>query len=205
MNAPATTRAVTPSAGLSADDERWLRQALALADEAAAAGEVPVGAVVVHDGVVVGRGRNRREQDGDPLAHAEIVALREAATTLGRWRLSGATLYVTLEPCFMCAGALVNARVDRLVFGAADPKAGAVGSLFDVCRDARLNHRLQVDDGALADECGDVLRRFFRARRRGALPAGGTGPTTTPSTTTPSTTTVTAMTTPTPAAPTEDR
>jgi tRNA(adenine34) deaminase len=147
------------------DDERWLREALALADQAARAGEVPVGCVVVHDGVVVGRGRNRREEDRDPLAHAEILALREAATTLGRWRLSGTTLYVTLEPCFMCAGALVNARVDRVVFGATDQKAGAVGSLADVCRDVRLNHRLVVQGGVLADPCSDVLRRFFRARR----------------------------------------
>ena len=147
------------------DDERWLREALSLADEAAAVGEVPVGCVVVCDGKVVGRGRNRREEDKDPLAHAELLALREASTTLDRWRLSGATLYVTLEPCFMCAGALVNARVDRVVFGAADPKAGAVGSLADVCRDPRLNHRLVVQGGVLGDECGDVLRRFFRARR----------------------------------------
>ena len=170
MNAPSTTKAAAgltaAATALTVDDERWLREALALADEAAAAGEVPVGAIVVHDGVVVGRGRNRREGDRDPLAHAELLALREAAAHLGRWRLSGATLYVTLEPCFMCAGALVNARVDRLVFGAVDPKAGAVGSLADVCRDARLNHRMLVEGGALADECGEALRRFFRARRR---------------------------------------
>ena len=154
-----------PPATTTPDDERFLREALLLADEAAAVGEVPVGCVVVVDGAVVGRGRNRREQDRDPLAHAEVLALRAASSALGRWRLAGATLYVTLEPCFMCAGALVNARVDRVVFGAFDPKAGAVGSLADVCRDARLNHRLVVHGGVLAEECGDVLRRFFRARR----------------------------------------
>ncbi len=150
------------------DDERFMARCLALAAEAAAVGEVPVGAVVVCDGAVVGEGRNRREEDHDPLAHAELLALRAASLALGRWRLSGCTLYVTLEPCFMCAGALVNARVDRLVFGAKDPKAGAVGSLADVCRDARLNHRLVVADGLAADACGGVLKEFFRARRRGA-------------------------------------
>jgi tRNA(adenine34) deaminase len=162
---PTSTPMPLPSSPAGEVDERFLREALALAEEAAACGEVPVGCVVVHDGVVVGRGRNRREADHDPLAHAELLALRQAATTLGRWRLSGTTLYVTLEPCFMCAGALVNARVDRVVFGALDPKAGAVGSLADVCRDSRLNHRLVVDSGVLAEPCGDVLRRFFRARR----------------------------------------
>jgi tRNA(adenine34) deaminase len=160
-----STTTPPPAATTTPDDERFLREALRLADEAAAVGEVPVGSVVVVDGVIVGRGRNRREEDRDPLAHAEVLALRAASSTLGRWRLSGATLYVTLEPCFMCAGALVNARVDRVVFGAFDPKAGAVGSLADVCRDARLNHRLVVHGGVLAEECGDVLRRFFRARR----------------------------------------
>lgn len=149
------------------DDVGFMRRALALADEAAAAGEVPVGAVVVVDasGAVVGAGRNRREEDNDPTAHAEILALRQASQALSRWRLSGCTLYVTLEPCFMCAGALVNARVDRVVFGAKDPKAGAVGSLDDVCSDPRLNHRLVVEHGVLADECGECLKRFFKARR----------------------------------------
>lgn len=153
------------TAAFSADDEAFMRRALALADEAAAVGEVPVGAVVVVDGAIVGEGRNRREEDHDPLAHAEILAMRAASSTLQRWRLGG-TLYVTLEPCFMCAGGLVNARVDRLVFGAQDPKAGAVGSLFDVCRDARLNHRLVVEQGLLRDECSEVLKRFFKARRK---------------------------------------
>ncbi len=147
-------------------DLRWMRHALGLAEAAAAMGEVPVGAVVVDgDDRIVGEGRNVRERDADPLGHAELVAIAAASRTLGRWRLSGCTLYVTLEPCFMCAGALVNARVDRLVFGALDPKAGAVGSLADVCRDARLNHRLLVDSGVLADDCALVLKSFFRNRR----------------------------------------
>jgi tRNA(adenine34) deaminase len=146
-------------------DQIYMRQALLLAREAAAEGEVPVGSVIVHEGVVVGVGRNRREQDHDPLAHAELLAINSASSSLARWRLSGCTLYVTLEPCFMCAGALVNARVDRLVFGALDPKAGAVGSLADVCRDPRLNHRLVVDNGVLQDECSAVLKEFFKARR----------------------------------------
>ena len=147
------------------DDARFMREALALAAEAQALLEVPVGCVVVHDGVVVGRGYNRREVDRDPLAHAEIRAIAEASRTLQRWRLSGTTLYVTLEPCFMCAGALVNARVDRLVFGALDQKAGAVSSLSSVCSDARLNHRLQITAGVLEEECGRVLKQFFSRLR----------------------------------------
>lgn len=158
-------------------DVAFMRAALALADEAAAAGEVPVGAVLVDgEGQVVATGRNRREADHDPLAHAEVVAIADAARSLGRWRLSGLTLYVTLEPCFMCAGALVNARVDRLVFGALDPKAGAVGSLFDVCRFEPLNHRLQVSHGLLAEECGAVLKSFFRARRKARATRGPDAP-----------------------------
>ena len=146
-----------------------MARALALAAEAAAAGEVPVGAVVVDDsGAIVGEGRNTREGDRDPLGHAEIIAIARASRHLGRWRLSGCTLYVTLEPCFMCAGALVNSRVDRLVFGAVDPKAGAVGSLADVCRDPRLNHRLVVEAGLRADDCSEALRAFFRAKRKPA-------------------------------------
>jgi tRNA(adenine34) deaminase len=150
---------------MSDADERFMARALALAHEAAAAGEVPVGAVVVVAGVIVAEAMNRREQRRDPLAHAEITALVGAARVLDRWRLTGATLYVTLEPCFMCAGALVNARVDRLVYGAADPKAGAVTTLASVCSDARLNHQLVVQSGVLAQACGDVLRAFFFARR----------------------------------------
>lgn len=129
--------------------------------------DVPVGAVVVgRTGEVIGRGHNGREATDDPTAHAEMAALREAAATLRNWRLSGCTLVVTLEPCTMCAGALVLARVDRVVFGAVDPKAGAVGSLWDVVRDRRLNHRPEVIGGVLQDECGDLLRAFF-VRQRG--------------------------------------
>ena len=142
-----------------------MREALGLAALAAAEGEVPVGAVAVYEGRVVGRGRNRREEDRDPCAHAEMLALREASRTLSRWRLSGVTLVVTLEPCAMCAGALVLARVDRLVFGASDPKAGAVGSLMDLSSDPRLNHRFPVERGLRADECGEQLQAFFRSRR----------------------------------------
>lgn len=141
--------------------------ALAL-DEARAAGpagEVPIGAVVVAGGRVLARAHNRRETDHDPTAHAEILALRAAARALGDWHLEQAALYVTLEPCFMCAGALVNARLGLLVFGARDPKAGAVGSLADVPADARLNHRLPVRSGVLAGEAADLLRAFFRERR----------------------------------------
>jgi tRNA(adenine34) deaminase len=147
-------------------DEQWMAEALAEARLAGTEGEVPIGAVVVFEGAIVGRGRNARERSHDPTAHAEILALQAAARKLSRWRLTGATLFVTLEPCFMCAGALVNARIDRLVFAVADPKAGAVGSLFDVPRDPRLNHRVQVASGILAAECGDLLRSFFRERRK---------------------------------------
>ena len=143
-----------------------MAEALAEARLAGAEGEVPIGAVVVADGRIVGRGRNARERLNDPTAHAEILALHEASKELGRWRLSGATIYATLEPCPMCAGALVNARIDRLVYGVADPKAGAVDTLFDLVRDARLNHRVQVESGILAEECGEILRQFFRERRK---------------------------------------
>jgi tRNA(adenine34) deaminase len=126
---------------------------------------VPVGAVALLDGEVVGRGANRREGDRDPTAHAELLAIRDAARALGRWRLSGVTLVVTLEPCAMCAGAMVLARIDRLVFGAEDPKAGAVGSLLDLSGDPRLNHRFAVERGVRGEECAELLRAFFRARR----------------------------------------
>jgi tRNA(adenine34) deaminase len=149
------------------DDERFMREALELARGAAERGEVPVGAVAVCDGAVVGRGSNGREGQRDPTAHAELVAVQEAARTLGRWRLTGVTVYVTLEPCAMCAGAMVLARIDRLVFGATDPKAGAVGSLLDLSADPRLNHRFPVDRGVLGEEAGELLRAFFRARRGG--------------------------------------
>ncbi len=148
------------------NDTDWMRQALTLATRAAEAGEVPVGALVVREGEVIGRGRNRREENRDPLAHAELEAISEAARVEGDWRLSAATLYVTLEPCAMCAGALVNSRVERLVFGASDPKAGFCGSLGDLARDPRLNHRLEVTGGVLAEECGKILSDFF-ARLRG--------------------------------------
>ena len=143
-----------------------MRTALDEAALTAAGGDVPVGAVVVDAaGVVVGRGHNVREATGDPTGHAEVVALRAAAAALGSWRLVGCTLVVTLEPCTMCAGALVLARVARLVYGAEDPKAGAVGSLWDVVRDRRLNHRPEVVRGVLAEECAQGLRAFFRTDR----------------------------------------
>ncbi|HZE30903.1 MAG TPA: tRNA adenosine(34) deaminase TadA [Actinoallomurus sp.] len=139
---------------------------LALREARRAAGDVPVGAVVLDSsGQLVGAGRNERERTGDPTAHAEIVALRQAAARLGEWRLSGCSLVVTLEPCTMCAGASVLARVERIVYGAIDPKAGAVGSLWDVVRDRRLNHRPEVVAGVLADECGALLTEFFARRR----------------------------------------
>ena len=140
--------------------------ALQEATRAAACGEVPVGAVVVHGGDIIARAHNRRESDRDPLAHAEILALRGAAAALGRWRLAGCTLVVTLEPCPMCAGAIVNSRLDRLVFGARDPRAGAAGSLMDVVRDSRLNHRAEVVEGIRQEACGAVLKHFFALRRQ---------------------------------------
>ena len=145
---------------------RWMAEALSLARQAAAAGDVPVGAVVVVDGEAVGRGANRTESWQDPTAHAEILALCEASRERGSWRLSGATLYVTLEPCAMCAGACVLARIERLVYGADDPKAGMCGSLENLVEDARLNHRIEVVRGVAADEAGSLLREFFHQRRR---------------------------------------
>ncbi len=142
-----------------------MREALRAARRAPAHGDVPVGAVVVKGGAVLARARNRREADGDPTAHAEVIAIRRAARKLGSWRLEGCTLYVTLEPCAMCAGAIVLARIPRLVFGAEDPKAGFAGSLGDLCRDPRLNHHVRVTEGVLADACGDLLRAFFREKR----------------------------------------
>jgi tRNA(adenine34) deaminase len=147
-------------------DEQSIRLALAEARLAEAAGEVPIGAVVLDAaGVVIGRGHNERESTSDPTAHAEVLAIRAAARHRGDWRLDGCTLAVTLEPCTMCAGAVVLARLDRLVYGALDPKAGAVGSLWDVVRDRRLNHRAEVVGGVLATECGDLLRSWFEAKR----------------------------------------
>ncbi|MFH8514116.1 tRNA adenosine(34) deaminase TadA [Streptomyces gelaticus] len=140
-----------------------MRRALAEADLAAAAGDVPVGAVVLGpDGALLATGHNEREATGDPTAHAEVLAVRRAAAALGRWRLTGCTLVVTLEPCTMCAGALVQSRVDRVVYGARDEKAGAAGSLWDVVRDRRLNHRPEVIQGVLEQECASLLTSFFR-------------------------------------------
>ena len=150
------------------NDERWMREALALARLAGAAGDVPVGAVVVSTGsppLVIGRGRNRREADGDPTAHAEVLAIREAAGASGSWHLVGATLFSTQEPCPMCAGAIVNARLARLVFGCDNPKAGAVRTLYRLADDPRLNHRAEVVGGVLANECAELLQGFFRRLR----------------------------------------
>jgi len=147
------------------DDATAMRHALTEAKHAITHGDVPVGAVVVHNDEVIARARNEREHRGDPTAHAELLALRAAARHLGTWRLDDCTLYVTLEPCTMCAGAIVNARVGTLVFGAADLKAGATGSLYNVAADPRLNHEPALRHGVLADECSTVLQEFFRAQR----------------------------------------
>ena len=157
------------------DDERYMRECLRLANVAGANGDVPVGALIVVDGVIVGVGRNRREADADPTGHAEILALKQACRRAGRWRVDGATMYVTLEPCPMCAGAIVNARVARLVFGTREPKAGAVRSLYELCDDRRLNHRVEITEGVLGDACAQRLTQFFRearARKR-TLAVGG--------------------------------
>lgn len=148
------------------NDEARMRAALAEADRAAEKGEVPVGAIVVDAaGTIVGVGHNLRETAADPTAHAEIVAIREAARARGSWRLDGTTVYVTLEPCAMCAGAMVNARIGRVVWGCDDPKAGACSTLFAIGQDARLNHRFAVTRGVLEEECAERLRRFFAALR----------------------------------------
>jgi tRNA(adenine34) deaminase len=146
-------------------DDAWMRHALALASRTEAAGEVPVGAVLVHDGQLLAEGWNCPIGTSDPTAHAEIVALRRAAAAAGNYRLTGATLYVTLEPCAMCSGALMHARVARVVYAATDPRAGAAGSVFDVLVSERLNHRIAVRGGVRADEAREQLQRFFRARR----------------------------------------
>jgi tRNA(adenine34) deaminase len=147
------------------DEEYFMRLALREAERAGELGDVPIGAVVVHGGEVIAAARNERELRGDPTAHAEILALREAARALGSWRVLEATLYVTLEPCAMCAGAIVLARVPRVLYGASDPKAGAAGSVLDVLGDPRLNHRPEVVGGVLGEECGELLSAFFAARR----------------------------------------
>jgi len=146
-------------------DESFVRRALLLAAGAAEGGDVPVGALVVRDGAVLGEGANRTVRDQDPSAHAEVLAIRAASRALGSWRLTGCTLFVTLEPCAMCAGAIVLARLDRVVFGAWDDKAGMAGSVGDLLRHPRLNHRPEVRGGVMAGECGEMLREFFAARR----------------------------------------
>lgn len=157
----------TPDGADRMSDEHWMRRALELADTAGTLGEVPVGAVVVLDGAVVGEGFNAPIGEHDPTAHAEVRALRAAARNVGNYRLPGAVLYVTLEPCAMCAGAIIHARVSRVVFGAPDPKTGACGSVVDLFAEARLNHHARVEGGVLADVCGERLRAFFRERRAG--------------------------------------
>jgi tRNA(adenine34) deaminase len=146
-------------------DQQMMRQALREAERAQEADDVPVGAVIVRQGRVIGRGYNQREQLQDPTAHAEMIALTAAAADVRSWRLEDCTLYVTLEPCTMCAGAIVLARIQRVVFGADDPKAGACGSVYNIIEDGRLNHRPQMTGGILATECGDLLRAFFAAQR----------------------------------------
>lgn len=149
-------------------DRVYMEEALVLARRALESEDVPVGAIVVREGRIIGRGHNQREHLQDPTAHAEIIALTAAAQAAHCWRLDGCTMYVTLEPCAMCAGALVLARLDRLVYGATDPKAGACGSLFNIQQDARLNHRVETASGVLAEPCAELLRAFFRERRRKA-------------------------------------
>lgn len=149
------------------DHEYYMREALRQAELARVADEVPVGALVVRDGEIVGAAHNQREQLADPTAHAEMIAITQAASTLGTWRLTGCTLYVTLEPCPMCAGAIVLARLDHVVYGATDPKGGAAESLYQLLNDPRLNHQAEVTAGILAPACGAVLKEFFQRKRRG--------------------------------------
>jgi tRNA(adenine34) deaminase len=150
------------------DDETWMRLALAQAEEAMRLGEVPVGAVAVLDGAAIGAGFNRKESDQDPTAHAEMIALRTAAARLGSWRLIGVTLYCTLEPCPMCAGAMIQGRLSRLVYGAPDTRFGADGTIIDVLGQPAFNHRVEVTRGVLAAEAGELLQQFFRQLRGGA-------------------------------------
>ena len=151
-------------------DERYMRMAIDAAQVAEENGDVPIGAVIVYQSQVIGRAYNQREQLKDPTAHAEIIALTQAASFIGSWRLHGCTIYVTLEPCPMCAGALVLGRLDRLVYGCPDPKTGACGSLYDIVRDQRLNHRLEVTPSVLADDCAALLQAFFQKRRPNNTP-----------------------------------
>ena len=150
----------------SATDEKFMRAAISEAKVAASVNEVPVGAVVVKNGEIIGAGLNRSIQDADPTAHAEIVAIRAAALAEKNYRLNGTTLYVTLEPCAMCVGAMIQARISRLVFGAYDAKAGAAGSVIDLCDNRQLNHQIEVNGGLLEEQCAGLLKRFFEARRK---------------------------------------
>jgi tRNA(adenine34) deaminase len=152
-------------------DEEYMQIALDEARKSFEAHEVPVGAVVVSEGIILARAYNSPIINNDPSAHAEMLALRKAADALGNYRLSGASLYVTLEPCVMCAGAIIQARLSRLVFGARDPKTGAVGSLYNILKDERLNHQVEITEGILSDECGEILSRFFRQKRVTSAPA----------------------------------
>jgi tRNA(adenine34) deaminase len=158
---PATTR--------PQDDAAWMELALEQARMAAVAGEVPVGALVIKEGRIAGQGHNRNLLENDPTAHAEIVALRQAAAYLGNHRLAGCVLYSTIEPCSMCAGALIHSRVSRVVYGASDPKAGAAGSVLQVLNHPRLNHRMEITAGVLADRCSEILQEFFRHKRQQAF------------------------------------
>lgn len=166
INDNSTDIPVDKSSCQSPEDERFMRLALQQARKAARIGEVPIGAVVVCDGEVVSRGYNRRETDADPAGHAEFIAIKRASKKLGRWRLSGCTVYVTVEPCIMCAGLMHQARIDRCVFGGPDPKAGALGTLYSVHEDTRLNHNFEVTSGVLEDECADLLKEFFAGLRK---------------------------------------
>jgi tRNA(adenine34) deaminase len=147
------------------EHERWMREAIAEARKAQDIGEVPIGAVIVHEGEIIGRGHNLRESSLDPTAHAEIIAIREASRAKSAWRLSGCTLYVTLEPCPMCAGAIVQSRIDTVVFAAADPKAGCCGTLMNLLQEERFNHRCEIVEGVLREECAELLSHFFRNLR----------------------------------------
>ena len=155
-----------PAQEAASDDERYMRMAIDQAFVAEENGDVPIGCVIVFEGRIIGKAYNQREQLHDPTAHAEIIALTQAAESVGNWRLHGCTIYVTLEPCPMCAGALVLARLDRLVFGADDPKTGACGSLYNIVQDSRLNHRLQVTPHVLQPDCQQQLQAFFKQRRQ---------------------------------------
>jgi tRNA(adenine34) deaminase len=158
---------VKDSLPIPSDDELWMQEALRAAQRALDAGDVPVGAIVVHDGKIIGRGWNRNIVDSDPTAHAEVIALREAGAAIGNHRLLNCELFATIEPCAMCAGALVHARIRRLIYGADDPKAGAIHSVLNLVNNPRLNHQMEVKPGVLAGRCAEMLQSFFRLRRAG--------------------------------------